>query len=259
MPVDRSVVAEAEVFEEDGGEDEVFAALLYLAGEFTRGWSGDFFEEVRSFIVEPGIGRVGGDFIEVAGDGADVFVDRPFVVVEDDDEALRGAGHVVESFKGRTAGECGVAGNGDDMLIPTLLVAACGETEGGGKGGSRVAGTVAIVLGFGAEKEAIEAVLRADGLDLVPPAGEHFVDVALVGDVEEELVFRRIKDPVEGDGELYDPEVRAEVSAGLRETVDEFFPDFLCEERKLLFGKIFDVLGRTDFGELGVRGHFRNL
>ena len=39
------------------------------------------------------------------------------------------------------------------------------------------------------------------------PPGEHLVDVALVADVEDELVLRRVEDPMEGDGQLDHPEI----------------------------------------------------
>ena len=48
--------------------------------------------------------------------------------------------------------------------------------------------SVAIVFGFGAEEEAIEALVLANGANFGSAAGEHFVDVALVGDVKKEFV-----------------------------------------------------------------------
>ena len=45
------------------------------------------------------------DVVQVAGDRADVFRDRPFVVVQDDDEAFRLRLGVVERLVADSAGE----------------------------------------------------------------------------------------------------------------------------------------------------------
>ena len=99
VAIDRAVVAESEFFEEDAGDDEVFRAFLDPAGEFAEPLPGDFFEEAGGAIVEVFVGRAGRNAVKVAGDGADVFVDRPFVVVEDDDEPLGGFADVVERLE----------------------------------------------------------------------------------------------------------------------------------------------------------------
>ena len=46
-------------------------------------------------------------------------------------------------------------------------------------------------------------------LEAIAPAGEELVHVALVADVEDELVLRRVEDAVQRDGQLDDAEVRA--------------------------------------------------
>src|SRR5205814_6391412 len=97
------------------------------------------------------------------------------------------------------AGEGGIARDADDIFIAAAQVASDGETERGGEGGAGVARAVAVVLAFGAEGEAVEAGVLPDGVDAVPAASEHLVHVGLMGDVPDELVRRRVKDPVEGD------------------------------------------------------------
>ena len=52
------------------------------------------------------------------------------------------------------------------------------------------------------------------------PAGEQLVDVALVADVEDELVLWRVENPVQRDGQFDDPEIRAQVAAGLGKDTD---------------------------------------
>jgi hypothetical protein len=40
----------------------------------------------------------------------------------------------------------------------------------------------------------------AHGANAIETAGKHFVDIALVADVEDESVLRRLENPVQGDG-----------------------------------------------------------
>ena len=80
-----------------------------------------------------------------------------------------------------------------------------------------VAGAVAVVLALGAQQEAVEPLILAHGVEAVAAAGEELVDVALVADIEDEFVLRRLEDAVQGDGQFDDAEIRPEVAAdGIR-------------------------------------------
>ena len=189
------------------------------------------------------VARIGDDVGEVLGDGADVLVDRPFVVVEDDDQPLGVRGDVVERLVGDAAGEGRVAAERDDVLAAAAQVARRGHAERGGKRRARVARAEAVVLAFGAEHEAVEAAGLADGVEAVAASGEQLVDVGLVADVEDEVVGRRVEDGVERDGQLDHAEVRPEMAARLGQHGDEFLADFLGQRGKLLQRELFDVGG----------------
>jgi hypothetical protein len=77
-----------------------------------------------------------------------------------------------------------------------------------------MAGAVGIVLTLRAQHEAVETTALADGVKARLATGEQFVDVGLVRDVEDKLVFWRGENVVHGEGELDDAEVGAEVAAG---------------------------------------------
>ena len=132
--------------------------------------------------------------VEVAGDGADVLVDGPLVVVEHDDEAawscpamLLSASKVGPQVKAASPATQTTCSSSPARSRAAAMPRAA---ESGGAG---VARAVAVVLALGAEEEAVEALVRADGVDAVRAAGEHLVDVALVGDVEDELVLGRVE------------------------------------------------------------------
>ena len=146
------------------------------------------------------VGRVGGDLVKIGGDGPDVFCDGPLVVVEDDDEFLGGFGDVVQRLVADPAGKGGVARDADDAFIRAAAVAPHGHAERGAEGGAGVARAVAVVLAFRAQEEAIEALILAHRAEALAASGEKFVDVALVGDIEDEFVLGRVEDAVQRDG-----------------------------------------------------------
>ncbi len=121
------------------------------------------------------------------------------------------------------------------MFIAAAQVARHGHAERGGKRGAGVAGAVAIVLAFGAEQKAVQALVLPHGVEALAPAGEHLVDVALVAHVEDEFVLRRVENAVQRDGQFHDAEVRPEMAAGLGEDSDQFVAHLLSEKRQIFF------------------------
>ena len=197
--------------------------------------------------------------VEVGGDGADVFCDRPFVVVEDDDEPLGLRPRVVQRFVADAAGQGGVTRDADHVLVPAAQIAAHRHAQSGGRARSRRD-----------PRRSSRARSRcASRNPLSPwywrmvsmrsqPAGEHFVDVALVADIEDEPVLWRVEDAMQRDRQFDHAEIRPEMSAGLRQNIDELFAHLLRELRQLLFRDRFDVRGRTDSFEKGfLRGNLR--
>ena len=251
VPVDRTVVAEPEVLKDDAGEEHVLHPGLDFVGEIERSLSADGSDEFGGLVVEVGVGGIGRDLAEVAGHRTDIFRDGPFVVIEDDNEALGRFGHVVEGFEADAAGKSGIAGDHHHVFVGPAEVAGRGHAEAGGESGAGVACAVAVVLAFGTEEETVEAAVLADGLETFAPAGEHFVDVALVADVKEEFVFGGVEGAVEGDGQFDHPEVWAEVAAGFGDRPDEFIANFLGEKREVFFRHGADIGGAVDPGEDG--------
>ncbi len=215
MSVDGAVVTKTEVLEDDTGEDEMFNAFLGFAGKVEGTFSADHGDEFGGLLVEMSEGGVGGDFIEVTGDGTDVFGDGPFVVVEDDDETFGLLGDVIEGFEADSAGKSGIASDGNDVFLRPAHIASDSHAEGGGKGGAGVTCAVGVVRAFAAEKKAVEACVLPDGVDAVAASGQQFMDVALVGNVEDKFIVGSGENAVKSDGELDHAEVGAEVTAGL--------------------------------------------
>ena len=87
----------------------------------------------------------------------------------------------------------------------------------------------------------------------IEPAGKHLVDVALVADVEDELVLRRVEDAMQRDGQLDHAEVRSEMAAGLREDFDQLIAHFLRELRQILFAQALSRRPANEFHRANAR------
>ncbi len=241
VAVEGAVVGQAEVLEEGGREKDAFGGFFGALDDVFRGAAADALDQPGALGVQRGDVLVGDDFVKVAGDGADVAVDGPLVVVEHDDEAFGAVGDIVEGLESDAVGEGGVARESNDVLGAAGKVAGDGHAEGGGKGGAGVACAVAVVRAFGAKHEAVEAAGLADGVEARLAPGEELVDVGLVRDVKDEFVGGRGKDVVEGKGELNDTEIGAEVAAGAGKGDDEAVADLLGEGFKLGDGELLEV------------------
>ena len=93
------------------------------------------------------------DAVQVIGDRADIFRDRPLIVVQHDDETLRLRFDVVERLVTDPAGERGVARHHHDILIPAAQIAADRHAQPGRKRRAGVTRAVAIVFALGAQEE----------------------------------------------------------------------------------------------------------
>jgi hypothetical protein len=114
--------------------------------------------------------------------------------------------------------------------------------------------SVAIVLAFSAQQEAVQSVMLADRVNAIPAPGEHFVDVTLMRDIENETVLGRVEHPMQGNGKLHDAKIGSEVATSLTERFDQSPADFFREFGEFLQRQGFEIGGRVDGREFGVHG-----
>src|SRR6185436_17609260 len=137
-------------------------------GDFAFGESAqEALEIFRKLIV----GRVGDESVQVVGDGADVFGDAPFVIIEDADKTFGGLGDVVQGLEGNTIGQGGIAKNRNDIFVCAALVARGSNAQSCRQSCAGMSSAVAIVLAFGAQGEAAQAIGAADGVKAVLATG----------------------------------------------------------------------------------------
>jgi hypothetical protein len=73
------------------------------------------------------------------------------------------------------------------------------------------------MLTFGAQQEAVQTFVGANGVNLVPTPCQHLVDVSLVADVEYELIVRCVKNPMQSNRQFDYAEIGSEVTSRFRE------------------------------------------
>ena len=106
-----------------------------------------------------------------------------------------------------------------------------------------------VVLGLGTGGVPRQAARLAQLGEALTPAGEDLVYVGLVAGVPQQDVARRVEHAVEGERQLDHAEVRAQVTAGDRDGVDDERPDLAGEGGQLLVAEVSDVRRTGDLLE----------
>ena len=97
-----------------------------------------------------------------------------------------------------------------------------------------MARAVRVVLALAAQEKSVEPLVLANRVEPVESSGEEFVDIALVADIENKLVFRCVEHPVQCNREFDHTEIRPQMAAGLGKNANQFLADFLGQEGQLL-------------------------
>ena len=121
------------------------------------------------------------------------------------------------------------------------------EPVGVAQHGRGVAVLDPVVLGLGPRRVAGHAARLAQRREAVGAAGDDLVDVGLVAGVPQDDVVGRVEHPVQGQGELDDAEVGAEVAAALRRhRIDDQLAHLLGQDLELLGVERLEVGRRVD-------------
>ncbi len=131
----------------------------------------------------------------------------------------------VERLQRDPAGERAVADHRHHPAVAVAGAAGLGQAEGVAEGGRGVGVLDHVVGALGPRRVAGEPAQGAQAGEVVLAAGEQLVHVRLVAGVPDDPVDGRVEGPVQGDGELDDAEVGAEVAASDGHRPDQEVPD----------------------------------
>ena len=151
------------------------------------------------------------------------------VIVENDQNARIQKAQTVERLVDQTVIERTVADERDHVEIFPFQIARFGDSERGGKRGSRVSRIVAVVLAlraFGKSRDPAAASQRGKRVGAV---GKKFVWIALMPHVKNDLISRKIKNAVQSYGKLHHAEIGREMSAAHGNGAEDFLADLFAQ------------------------------
>ena len=127
---------------------------------------------------------------------------------------------IIERLERSAVNDTGVADQCHDFIIFLLLRLPYCHPDCGCYGGPCMADDELVVGAFSRVGKAAYPASLAEELELVFPAGNDFVRIALMADVPEQLIFFEIEDVVQRQRQFHHTEIAGQVSAGLRDRVE---------------------------------------
>ena len=109
-----------------------------------------------------------------------------------------------------------------------------------------------VVLAFLTARKRRQAILLLDRGDAVTAAGENLVRIALVADVPDQAVVRRVELVVQGHGQLDHAQARAEMAAGAGDRLDQVLAQLVGDLRELAVGQPAQIGGHLDRSQAGI-------
>ncbi len=116
-----------------------------------------------------------------------------------------------------------------------------------------------VVLALLAARERRQAVLLLDRGDPLAPTSEDLVRIALVADVPDQAIVRRVEHVVQRDGEFHHAQTRTEMAAGAGDRLDQVLAQLVGNGRQLIIGDAAQVGWRVDFRQMGIAGKVNHL
>ena len=179
-------------------------------------------------------------------DGPRVLRDGHLVVVEDDDEPTPQASRLVQRLEGHAAAEGSVADDGHDMLGASLQVPGHGHAQRGGDGCRCMSHAKAVKGAFRTVGEAGHAAVAAQRAESAVSSGEDLPWVALMPDIPDDAVPRRIEAGEERYGQLDDSQGRCKMPPVAQRNADDGIAQFLGESMLFLHLEPADAAGQVE-------------
>ena len=250
MTVNRAEVLETEVLEQHLRLQDVLDALLDPVQRFeerpahnggARQGELDVVQHVLVPLRHP-------DRRQVLRQPPDRGLVGPAVVVHhDDDPPVLRTGDIVERLPGHAAGQGAVSDHRHDAAVPlTPELVGLREPDGIGQAGRGVRVLDQVVLGLRPVRVAGQAAALPERVESRVPAGQQLVDVGLVPGIEQDPVHWGIEDAVQGNGELHDAEVRAEVTTILGHDADEDVTNLRGQLGQVLRAEVLEISRTAD-------------
>ena len=210
--------------------------------------------QVLEATLSAHVDGVGADPDEALGQAAHRRGVRPAVVVQHHGDLQPAVTQVVEPLEGHAPGHGPVADHRDHSSVSASDRLSRSKAVGVGQHGRGVRVLDPVVARLVARRVARHPAGLPEAVEPVDPTGQQLVDIGLVPGVPEDGVPGAVENPVEGQRQLDDTEVGAQVASGLAHRVHDPLPDLGGQAGELLELEIAEVGG----GPYGVESHGRS-
>lgn len=206
MPVDRPVIGKAHLFEK---ADRLARRRTRIPAGHLADWSG----ELR----------------QMGGQRPCRWRNRHGIIVQNDEDAPAQCTGIVDRLESHACRHRAIADDADHIADIGAKIARHGKAEPGRDRGGGMGRAECVMDTFLAPCEAGRAILLPQAAHLVAPPCQNLVRIALVADIPDELVMRRIENRVDGDGKFNDTETGAEMASRLGDDAERFRPQFVSQ------------------------------
>jgi hypothetical protein len=155
----------------------------------------------------------------------------------------------IQRLEGHARGNGGIPHDRDRLRLPVEEVIRHGHSEGQRHGRARVAGIEEVEDALALVTEAADPLVRAEGVEPVPPSRDQLVGVCLVADVPDEPVPGQVEHAMEGQRDLDGAEVGGEVAAVGIDDLHDPRADLAREPLQLFEGEVLQVVAVIDSRE----------
>ena len=239
MSVHRADIGKAHVLKHAAGQQSALDRLFDPVGQGIEvSAAGDLPGKGPVKLLEAQIGGLEMMPPQQGGDAAHVLLDAHAVVIDNDHHPLAAAAGVGESLVGKAAGEGAVADEGQHVIVLPPDGPGPGHAHRHRHRVGGVAGNKGVVDALHRLGKAGDAPILAQGAHLLRPAGEDFMDIALVAHVKDHPVPAGVVGPVDGHRQLHRPQVGGQMAAGLGHRLNQIPAQLLAQGQPLAVGQV---------------------
>ena len=245
MAVDRADIIEAQLLEQRAAGHH--AARIFLrAGKPLVDAAGQLGTHLLGQAAQPKIFAAGNQPRQIGAKPADGRGDRHVIVVQDHNQPVARLRGVVHRLISHARAHRAIADHRDRLVRPLAELVGHGKAECGGDRGRAVRRPERIIFALGALGETTKAAGLTQRADTVPASGQNLVRIALMADIEDQPVVRRVEHIMDRRGQLDHAEPRPQMAAGDGYRIDHFRAQFITKLPQLVGLELAQVGGDID-------------
>jgi hypothetical protein len=160
---------------------------------------------------------------------------------------------MVDCLKGHATGEGPVADHRNTFELFTPLVAGQGHPQRCGDGGARVPRAEVVEGALAALQITGDSVLLTQGMEIVVATRDQLVGISLMTHIPDHTVMVEIQGLIQGQGQLNDPETRAEVTSTGAHYLEMTLADLTSDRFELSEAQAVQLIRMSQLAEMHAR------